>query len=107
MADEIFDNPETGYSERRASALLASYLRDAGFSVEFGEGGLETAFRAVYDHGSGGPSIGLLCEYDAIEGLGHACAHHIQGPAMAGAAAAGKELLRVKPYRLVVYGTPA
>jgi amidohydrolase len=107
MADEIFDNPETGYSERRASALLASYLSDAGFSVEFGEGGLETAFRAVYDHGPGGPSIGLLCEYDAIEGLGHACAHHIQGPAMAGAAAAVKELLRGKPYRLVVYGTPA
>ncbi|MDR3353605.1 MAG: M20 family metallopeptidase [Synergistaceae bacterium] len=107
MADEIFDNPEIGYAEHRASALLTSYLKNAGFSVEVGAGGLETAFRAAYRLGSGGPSIGLLCEYDAIEGTGHACAHHIQGPAVVGAAAAAKELLREKPFQLVVYGTPA
>lgn len=107
MADEIFDNPEVGCAEHRASALLASYLRDAGFSVEMGAGGLETAFRAVHRRAFGGPSIGLLCEYDAIEDMGHACAHHIQGPAVVGAALAAKELLDEKPFRLVVYGTPA
>ena len=53
MADYIFDNPE-----------------------------LETAFRATYESGYGRPSIRLLCEYDALEGMGHACAHHMQGPSM-------------------------
>jgi hypothetical protein len=26
----------------------------------------------------------LLCEYDALPGMGHGCAHHIQGPAIVG-----------------------
>jgi amidohydrolase len=105
MADEIFDNPETGGNEHFASGLLCGYLEKNGFSVERCAGGMETAFRAVYDNG-GGPSIGLLCEYDALEGAGHACAHHMQGPAIAAAAVAVKRICAGHPFKLVVYGTP-
>lgn len=107
MADDIFDHPELGNQEYRASKLLRDFLEEHGFRVESGVGGLETAFRAVYEQGSGGPSIGLLCEYDALESMGHACAHHMQGPAILGAAAALKEVLKDGAFRLVVYGTPA
>lgn len=107
MSDYIFDNPENGLVEYKASKLLADYLKENGFEVEMGVGGLETAFRATYEQGENGVSIGLLCEYDAIENIGHACGHHTQGPAILGAAIALKEMKTDKPYKLVVYGTPA
>ena len=45
MADDIFDHPELGLSEFRASGLLTSWLEKEGFQVEKGVGGLETALR--------------------------------------------------------------
>lgn len=108
MADEIFDTPECAGNEYRAATILTDYLAGNGFAVELGIAGLPTAFRASYSSGSGtGVRIGLLCEYDAIEGLGHGCAHHLQGPACAGAAVALKERLVGENYSLIVYGTPA
>lgn len=106
-ADDIFDHPEVGGKEFRAAKLLTRLFAANGFEVESGLAGLPTAFRAVWQNGTGGPSIGLLCEYDAIEGLGHGCAHHMQGPACLGAALALKAVLQEYPYRLIVYGTPA
>lgn len=106
-ADYIFDNPETDCKEYKAMETLTDYLQKNGFKVEKGVGGIETAFRAVYENGSGGPSLGLLCEYDALENIGHACGHHMQGPAICYAASAFKEVYKDKPYKLVVYGTPA
>jgi len=106
MSDYIFDNPETAFEEFKAADVLTNYLREKGFRVECGLGSLKTAFRAEYENGTGGPVIGLLCEYDAIEGMGHGCAHHMQGPSIAGAVTAIKEILKDKPYKLVVYGTP-
>lgn len=106
MADEIFDRPEIGCEERFASGLLIDYLAANGFQVERGAGGIDTAFRAVYENRSGGPSIGLLCEYDAIAGFGHGCGHHMQSPAIAGAALAIKEACGDRSCKIVVYGTP-
>jgi amidohydrolase len=106
MADAIFDHPETGGEERHACHLLCAYLAEQGFAVETGVGGLETSFRAVYEYGNGGPSIGLLCEYDALAGFGHGCAHHLQGPAIVAAAKAVKDVCMDNPFKLVVYGTP-
>ena len=75
--------------------------------MERGIAGMDTAFRAVWKHGEGGPNIGLLCEYDALAGLGHACGHHMQGPAILGAAKALKDAAIDAPYTITVYGTPA
>lgn len=107
LADFIFDHPETGYKEYQACAEITKLLEKLGFSVERNLVGIETAFRAVYKSGIGGPSIGLLCEYDALEKIGHACSHHLQAPAIVLAAFAVKTLLRDLPYQLVIYGTPA
>ncbi len=109
LADRICDHPEVGFEEQLASAWLCDFLSAHGFAVERGVAGLETAFRASYAHGQGGPSIGLLCEYDALAGIGHGCGHHLQGPCVCGAAVAVKDTLAAanEPYRLVVYGTPA
>lgn len=107
MSDFIFDNPEVGNKEFKACELLCTALQKQGFVVEKSVGGLETAFRAVYENGTGGPSIGILVEYDALAQQGHACGHHMQGPVGYGAAVAIKELLKEQAYKLVIYGTPA
>lgn len=107
MADDIFDHPELGFEEFHAEKVITDYLTACGYTVEHGVGGVETAFRAEFKNGQGGPRIGLLCEYDALEGLGHACGHHMQGPAIIGAAKALKECAGSEPYSVIVYGTPA
>lgn len=108
MADYICDHPEVGLQEHKACVLLADHLQKNGFSVELGTGGLQTAFRAVWKNGEGGPHIGLLCEYDALEGIGHGCGHHLQGPSILGAAIAlRKNLTQELPCTIIVYGTPA
>ena len=107
LGDYIFDNPEIGLEEFKSSKVLVELLEKNGFKVEYGLGEFKTAFRAVYEVGTNGPAIGLLCEYDALEGIGHACAHHMQGPAIIGAALGIKDTLKDNNYKLVIYGTPA
>ncbi len=106
MCDEIFTHPEIGRQEFFAQKLLCDFLISHGFAVEQGVGGIPTSFRTVWEQGSGGPSVGLLCEYDALKGFGHGCGHHMQGPAILAAAVAVKELWGDAPLKLVVYGTP-
>lgn len=109
MSDAIFDRPETAFEEAFAAGLLTDFLAERGFDVQLGLGSLATAFRASFEIGEGGPAIGLLCEYDALAGMGHGCAHQMQGPVILGAADALKSCLeRVggPACRIVVYGTP-
>lgn len=107
MADSIFDNPELGLKEYKSVEKIKNFLIKNGFKMEENIYGFETAFRATYTVGKGGASIGLLCEYDALEGLGHACAHHMQGPSIIATAVALKEVLKDYDFNIVVYGTPA
>ena len=48
-------------------------------------GGVETAFRATIETGVG-PTIAILCEYDALPGIGHACGHNVIATSGAGRA---------------------
>lgn len=102
---DIYDHPELGREEFFACGRLTGFLESEGFAVERGVGGMETAFRATWEQGSGGPAIGFIMEYDALRDLGHGCGHHLQGPAVIGAALALKKAVRA-PFKLVLYGTP-
>ncbi len=123
LADQIWRWAELGYLEERSSALLRTHLADNGFEVEPGVADIPTAFVASY--GQGGPTIGILAEFDALPGLsqdavpervpretgapGHACGHHLFGAASVTAAIALAEWLDAtnKPGTVKVFGTPA
>lgn len=107
LSDHIHAHPELGNEEHEAVSALTAYLAAHGFTVTTGVAGLPTAFRATYSSGSGRPRLGLLCEYDALPGLGHACAHNLQGPAIAGAAVALASAARGHDFAVEVFGTPA
>ncbi len=116
-------DPELPCMEYRSAERLAGWLESHGFDVERQAGGIPTAFTAR--HGAGtGPVIALLCEYDALPGLGntatpkrhgtgqaagHACGHNHIGPANAGAAIAAVMMCRALgvPGEIRVIGCPA
>lgn len=69
VADDLWEHPELGLEEYRASGLLKGLLEKYGFTVESGQGGMPTAFIASYLSGNGTPVIGINCEYDCLPGL--------------------------------------
>lgn len=103
LARELWETPELGLHEHESSALLADTLREEGFEVETGVGGMPTAFVATY--GETGPRIGILGEFDSLPGLsqrvtaerdpveeggpGHGCGHNLFGVAALGGAVVG------------------
>ena len=107
LSRKIHDHPELAYQEEKACAWLTEFLAAKGFKVERGVAGIDTAFRATIETGVG-PTIAILCEYDALPGIGHACGHNVIATSGAGAGAAlaaAKELL--PRGRIQVIGTPA
>ena len=107
LSRKIHDNPELGYLEVKAAGWLTDFLAGQGFKVERGVGGIETAFRATIETGEG-PTVAILCEYDALPAIGHACGHNAIATAGAGAGA-GLAAVRDKlpKGRIHVIGTPA
>ena len=87
LSIKIHDQPELAYQEVQACAWLCEFLGKQGFKVEPGAGGVETAFRATIETGEG-PTVAILCEYDALPGIGHACGHNVIATSGAGAGAA-------------------
>ncbi|MHA2071794.1 MAG: amidohydrolase, partial [Candidatus Thorarchaeota archaeon] len=107
VSSEMFDNPEVAFQEAKASRRLANELEKAGFTVELGVAGMETAIRAVHPDESDGPSVAILAEYDALPELGHACGHNMIGSAALGACLALGKIKKDLPGRLIFLGTPA
>ena len=105
VACDIFDHPEYGRTEVYASDLLTRVLEEKGFTVERGLADLPTSFRATWERGTGGPSVGFLLEYDALKGMGHGCGHHMQGPNAIAAALALRDAYPGN-FKMVLYGTP-
>lgn len=107
LALNLHQNPELSFEEHRSAAALIAPLREAGFTIETGTGGLETAFRATWRQGCGGPTIAFLAEYDALPELGHACGHNLIGSASVAAALALKAAELDFNGCIEVIGTPA
>src|SRR4029453_8719186 len=107
LSHRIHAHPELAFEETRASAWLSEFLHKHGFRVEAGVGSVGTAFRASLETGPG-PTLAILCEYDALPGVGHACGHNVSaGGGAGGGAALMAARAGLPPGRIVVIGTPA
>ncbi|KAB1645323.1 M20 family metallopeptidase [Gulosibacter chungangensis] len=105
LADWLHANPEIAWEEHNSAKRLAEILRTRGFDVVQNYLEFPTAFRATY--GSGDINIGVIAEYDALPGLGHACGHNIISAIAVGAATALAAIADQLGITVTVYGTPA
>ena len=123
VADNIWENPETAFTEYKSVESLCSLLESEGFEVEKGVADVETAFTGKF--GKGKPVVGILGEFDALSGLsqvagctektalttganGHGCGHHMLGTAGIAAAIAIKDYLETtgKEGTVIFFGCP-
>ncbi|MFI2606625.1 amidohydrolase [Kitasatospora sp. NPDC018619] len=84
LSRRIHAHPETAFEEHLAAAWCTDLLRTHGYAVTAPAHGLATAFDARL--GTGPVTVALVCEYDALPGLGHACGHNLIAAAGLGAA---------------------
>jgi aminobenzoyl-glutamate utilization protein B len=125
-SDKIWGCAELGFEETRSARLLCDILSAEGFAVTEGVGGMPTAFIARWSQGTGGPVMGLLGEFDALDALsqqaacpekspitpgapGHGCGHNALGVGALGGALGLKAWLLEsgKPGTVVYFGCPA
>lgn len=102
---QIHAHPELNYHEVFAHDLLTRVLDDAGLTPTRHAYGVDTAFEARA--GTDGPEIAVLCEYDALPGIGHACGHNVIAAAGLGAGLAAAALADEAGGRVRIMGTPA
>ena len=102
---DIWEHPELNFEEHHAHDLLTSVLEAEGLDVERGAFGVDTAFAARA--GTEGPTVAVLCEYDALPEIGHACGHNVIAAAGLGAGLAAAALADDLGGRVVILGTPA
>ncbi len=102
----IHDDPELNFEEHHAHDRLVTALERHGLAVEAHAYGLETAFVARAGTGNG-PTIAVLCEYDALPEIGHACGHNIIATSGLGAGLALAALADEFGGRVLILGTPA
>lgn len=115
IAKEIWKYKEVGWEEYHSSALIMDELEKEGFQVQRGLVGrhpkfdqeidMPTAFKAVYKGKEGGPTIGIMLEYDALPN-GHTCGHNLIASAGFAAALGLKNVFQTTG-SVIVYGTPA
>ena len=124
-SDKVWGFAELGLLEFKTAEYLSNVSEKAGFKVDRGVAEMPTAFMGTWSNGTGGPTIGILGELDALAGIsqkavpykdpvkegapGHGCGHNIYG---AGAVATGIALKVAMeehniPGTIKVYGCPA
>ncbi|KAH9369144.1 hypothetical protein HPB48_018893 [Haemaphysalis longicornis] len=88
LSDDLWSCPELSGDEQFAQERLCDVLRERDFFVMPGFL-LPTAFcsELVFNE-DGGPTVCLVCEYDAVAGLGHAAGHNLASTAAVAAALA-------------------
>jgi amidohydrolase len=102
---QIHAHPELNYEEHFAHELLTGLIEDQGIAVDRHAYDIDTAFDAAV--GEQGPTVAVLCEYDALPVIGHACGHNIIATAGLGAGLGAAVVAEAGGGRLRIMGTPA
>lgn len=106
LSHSIHANPELNFEEHHAHEALTGVLDDNGIDVVRGAYDMPTAFDARVG-AADGPTVAVLCEYDALPEIGHACGHNIIGSAGLGAGIAVAKVAEALGGRVAILGTPA
>ncbi|XP_065062367.1 peptidase M20 domain-containing protein 2-like isoform X2 [Rhopilema esculentum] len=107
ISQQIWEKPELGFEEKHAHSVLTTYLKNQGFEVQK-HTPLETSFIAKFGDVDG-LKVGVMCEYDALPGIGHGCGHNLIAEAGVAVAIGLKKVIETYSSlkaQIVVFGTP-
>ncbi len=104
ISHDIHDHPELNFKEHYAAERLARAATKHGLDTTIGAYGVPTGFAA--QHGTG-PTVAIVCEYDALPGIGHGCGHNVIAAAGIGAALAAVSVCNSSGGSVRLLGTPA
>ncbi len=109
MAQYIHARPELAFEEKEACRVQCEFLEENGFEVERNLGGLETAYKATFQHKPGDLTLAVVSEYDALPEIGHACGHNLICTSALGTALETKKFMEDNEIAgtFIVMGTPA
>ncbi|KAM6992686.1 peptidase M20 domain-containing protein 2-like [Tautogolabrus adspersus] len=116
LSEDIWSCPELAYQEHKSHDRLVEFFsQETGWKVD-PHFKLHTAFRATWTSTGSKQghvvTVGFLCEYDALPGIGHACGHNLIAEVGAAAAVGLKDVLENTQdlpvqVQVTVLGTPA
>ncbi len=112
LSEQIWKHPELCYEEHKAHALLTDYLESKGFEVTRQYCGIPTAFKATLSNATSNgttTNVCVICEYDALPEIGHACGHNLIAEAGVAAGLGLKAAIEKGEVdgRVTIIGTPA
>ncbi|KIM92344.1 hypothetical protein PILCRDRAFT_810393 [Piloderma croceum F 1598] len=104
----IHSHPELKFEEKHAHDVLTLFMSMHGFNVQK-HFHMPTAWQAIYKRGTGGRTVGINSEMDALPGIGHACGHNLIAISGVGVACAIKAVMERFDISgtILVLGTPA
>lgn len=75
LCNYLYNNPESSYKEYKCSKYICNLMNKYNFEVNESFLDIDNAF--IAKKGNGHPKICYLCEYDAIEDVGHITGHNM------------------------------
>lgn len=105
----LTQNPEISCQEENSAKFICEFLTQNKYSIAPNFMGVAHSFVATHedDLNCDKPKIAILCEYDALEDLGHACGHSLSSAISIASALFIRENFVDFPFRVDLIGTPA
>lgn len=106
LADYLTRNPEIGGKEHLAVEKYKALLEENDYEFTANIGTMPYSFKAEKPKENPELKIALMCEYDALPDLGHACGHSISGAASVLTAFTIEDAYPNLPVQIDLIGTP-
>ena len=100
----LYNNPEVSYKEHNSSEYICNLLSKYNFNIQKNFLDINNAFFA--QKGDKYPKICYLCEYDAIENVGHITGHNLTATISASAALALGHIINKIGGSVILIGCP-
>lgn len=106
LAEYLTKNPEIGGTEHLACEKYKELLTGKGYRFTTNIGSMPYSFKAEKQRENPALKVALMCEYDALPDLGHACGHSISGAASVLTALTIADAYPNLPVQIDLIGTP-
>jgi metal-dependent amidase/aminoacylase/carboxypeptidase family protein len=109
LTDMLYENPEPSFFEDKSVDAISGMLEEENFNIKRDIAGIKNSFIAEYtsekkhEH----PKVAYICQYDAVESLGHIKGNNISCAINLGAAIGLKRSLEEQDGCAVLIGCPA